>query len=153
MSIEYTSRGEIWRTDIPPAVYHSLPVAEAYDADELMRDAQGIGRLLAGCELQVSRLLDTPVSLATLVGLADVATVTDHLPTEAVRQAREMLKRLELALGPAGWCHDCSGPAHPGTDGIPMQQIRERVAVLEQQIARITAAFTRPASPGRRGNA
>jgi uncharacterized small protein (DUF1192 family) len=34
-----------------------------------------------------------------------------------------------------------------------MQQIRERVAVLEQQIARITAAFTRPASPGRRGNA
>jgi hypothetical protein len=154
MTVIHTPSGEIWRTDFPPEQYYSQPIADC-DTDELHRLATGLPRALADGESKVTRLMSEPVTLETLVDISDPATVTSRLPVAVTAQSRAMLEKLEAVLGAGSgaWIHDVTVAAHPGTYPLPLSQARTRVEALEQQIARITAAFARPVSPGRRGAA
>lgn len=141
--------GSVKRFAAPTGRWHTEPTATAYDGEQVLRDAQQLDRALGSAELALDVLRRFKPDFAALVSLAHdpQSWLAARLPLETAQQAKAMLGRLVEALGEDGKIATPGGA--PRAD-LTLHHCGERLAAIQDEIARVQAAFV-PRAGGRRG--
>jgi hypothetical protein len=142
--------GSVKRFTAPTGRWYTEPTATAYDAEQVLRDAQQLDRALGSAELALDVLRRYRPDMQALVSLAHdpQAWLAARLPIETTQQAKAMLSRLVEALGADGYIATPGGLPYPD---LSLAHCGERLRDVEAEIQRVQSAFVpRAAAGGRR---
>ncbi len=134
----------------PVGAWHTPPIGDC-DREQLLADAQTLGRGLAACESRLDAVRRHVPTIDDHVRLHHDAAgwLRERLPSEAAALARDGLERLLAALGPDGAIGDATDAGLP-TPTLTLHHAGERLADIEAEIQRVQSAFVPRAANGRR---